>query len=122
MKVLVCGGRTYSDSAHVFRTLGGIHQETPITAVIHGGATGADRSANAWAETNDVAHWCFPARWRELGLKAGPIRNAEMLERGKPDLVIAFPGGRGTADMIAKAEAAAVPVRMIAARREDDDA
>ena len=33
-----------------------------------------------------------------------------MLDEGKPDLVVAFPGGRGTADMIRKAEGAGVPV------------
>jgi predicted Rossmann-fold nucleotide-binding protein len=34
-----------------------------------------------------------------------------MLSEGKPDLVIAFPGGRGTADMIRQAKEAGVPVR-----------
>jgi ABC-type Fe3+-hydroxamate transport system substrate-binding protein len=32
---------------------------------------------------------------------------------GKPDLVVAFPGGRGTANMIEQAEQAGVPVRRI---------
>jgi hypothetical protein len=33
-----------------------------------------------------------------------------MLDEGKPQLVVAFPGGRGTADMIGRARAAGVPV------------
>ena len=37
------------------------------------------------------------------GYRAGPIRNQEMLDKGKPDLVIAFPGGKGTADMVGRA-------------------
>jgi hypothetical protein len=48
------------------------------------------------------------AFWRAVA--AGPIRNARMLEEGKPDIVIAFPGGRGTANMIEQAHAAGVEV------------
>jgi hypothetical protein len=54
-----------------------------------------------------------PAEWETHGRKAGPIRNARMLEH-QPQLVVAFPGGgRGTADMIAKAREAGVEVREI---------
>ena len=35
---------------------------------------------------------------------------ARMLEEGRPDLVIAFPGGRGTADLVARARRAGVEV------------
>jgi hypothetical protein len=52
----------------------------------------------------------FPAQWDRYGEAAGPIRNAWMLEFGKPDLVVAFPGGRGTADMISKARKAGIEV------------
>lgn len=51
-----------------------------------------------------------PADWGRYGKAAGPIRNQEMLESGI-DLVIALPGGRGTADMVRRAEGAGVPVR-----------
>jgi hypothetical protein len=33
-----------------------------------------------------------------------------MLKEGHPDLVVAFPGGKGTAGMIALARAAGIPV------------
>jgi hypothetical protein len=33
-----------------------------------------------------------------------------MLEEGKPDLVVAFPGGTGTANMVKQARAAGVEV------------
>jgi hypothetical protein len=36
-----------------------------------------------------------------------------MLTEGKPDLVVAFPGGRGTADMVRRAYAANVIVKEI---------
>jgi hypothetical protein len=37
-----------------------------------------------------------------------------MLDEGRPDLVIAMPGGRGTANMISQAEKAGVAVKVIA--------
>lgn len=52
----------------------------------------------------------FPADWGSLGKAAGPIRNSLMLTEANPSLVIAFPGGKGTADMISKARAAGVKV------------
>jgi len=44
------------------------------------------------------------------GRAAGPVRNAQMLAEGKPDFVVAFPGGRGTADMCKQARARGVKV------------
>ncbi len=38
------------------------------------------------------------------------IRNQQMLDEAKPDMVLAFPGGRGTDDMVSRAEKAGVPV------------
>jgi hypothetical protein len=55
----------------------------------------------------------FFAAWHEHGRGAGPIRNRQMLEEGRPDLVVAFPGGHGTAGMIKLALKAGVPVEMI---------
>ena len=55
----------------------------------------------------------FPADWKTYGRAAGPLRNARMIAEGKPDLVLAFPGGRGTADMTRKARAAGVEVRAV---------
>jgi hypothetical protein len=49
-------------------------------------------------------------QYQEYGKGAGPRRNKQMIEEGNPDLVIAFPGGRGTADMINRARAAGVRV------------
>jgi hypothetical protein len=47
----------------------------------------------------------YPADWTRHGKAAGPKRNQLMLDKEKPDLVIAFPGGKGTADMVARAKA-----------------
>lgn len=107
-KVLVCGGRDYRNSAQLFRILDVAHYANPIVLLIAGGAKGADTLAVAWADSRLVARRVFNADWNADGRAAGSIRNQKMLDEGKPDLVIAFPGGRGTADMIARAERANV--------------
>ncbi len=117
VKILVCGGRDYKNHSHLTQVLSDAVAEYVSQGeeviVIHGGASGADDMAGLWAKVNDFTVWEFPANWREHGRAAGPIRNSEMLTSGMPDIVIAFPGGRGTADMISKAEKAGVPVRQV---------
>lgn len=99
MKVLVCGGRDFSDEAYVFDALDVLHRQHGISHVIHGGASGADALAGAWARRRGVQEVQCPADWETHGRGAGPIRNDAMAALG-PDKVVAFPGGKGTANMI----------------------
>ena len=101
MRVLVCGGRTFDNWEAVHRELHGIGPSVIIT----GGAPGADRLAEKWANHNGIPLVVYPALWSR-GRKAGPERNAFMLHDSQPDIVVAFPGGRGTADMVARARKA----------------
>lgn len=113
VRLLVCGGRDYSDRARVFQALDTLMVARQITVLIHGGATGADSLAAAWAEDRAIATMVFPVNkgeWRLLGNKAGPLRNERMLRDGRPTAVVALPGGRGTDGMCKLAEAADVPV------------
>lgn len=114
MRVLVCGGRDYSDSKRVHDVLTKLHVEAGIAALIEGGAHGADQLARLWANTSIVPVETFEADWENQGSFAGPARNFRMLTEGRPDIVIAFPGGRGTADMVKKARKAGVQVVEIA--------
>lgn len=109
-RVLVCGGRDYADYWTVFEVLDGQHRREPIEHVIEGGALGADRFARHWAQARDIPFTTFAADWTTHGKAAGPIRNRRMLAEGKPDLVIAFPGGAGTADVVKQARKAGVTV------------
>lgn len=111
VRVLVCGGRDYSDKTAVWGWLQAVHLSCGIAAIIEGGATGADALAASWAAAESVPVEHFPADWETHGRAAGPLRNQRMLDEGKPDVVMAFPGGRGTADMVRRAKAACVPVR-----------
>ena len=111
MNVLVCGGRDYQDRDRAMAVLDALPR-TDLT-IICGGANGADKLAADWALWRGVGLEWFPAEWRKHGKAAGPIRNQKMIDEGKPDLCIAFPGGRGTADMVRRAQAAGVEVRQI---------
>ena len=114
MRILITGGRNYSDRATVFRELDKLHAETTITVLIHGAATGADTLADSWAKSREVEVIACPADWSRHGRAAGPIRNKAMLTDHKPELLLAFPGGRGTANMIGQAQAAGVKVVVVA--------
>lgn len=109
MKVLVTGGRDYIDRAEMFSVLNALHQDEDITHVIHGGAMGADSLAGNWARLHGVQEVRCLANWQAHGRAAGPIRNRRMLDLG-PDLVLAFPGGSGTASMIRIAKEQGVEV------------
>lgn len=125
MKVLVCGGRTYENEKKVNETLDLIHFLVGISVVVHGDAgkfydapdyayvpdaelpgwwAGADKLAAHWAHVQGVAEKFYKPNWKEYGRKAGPFRNQTMLDTEKPDVVIAFPGGKGTADMVKRAK------------------
>lgn len=112
MKMLVCGGRDYFDAERVDLILDVLGP----TLVIQGGQRGADTMAANWAAKRGVPFKCFPADWRAYGNSAGPRRNRQMLKEGKPDIVVAFPGGPGTADMVGAAMQHGVPVVLIPER------
>lgn len=99
MKVLICGGRDFSDRDFIFKSLDQLHAEHHFSLLIHGGARGADSLAGEWAIAREIEFKIFPADWEQYGRSAGMIRNSQMLNQ-KPDLVVAFSGGRGTQNMI----------------------
>lgn len=100
MKVLVCGGRDFNDKRALFNALDGLRIRGEISQIITGGARGADELAEEWSRSRQVRRTVYPAKWNLLGKRAGLARNLEMLDKEGPDLVVAFPGGRGTAHMI----------------------
>lgn len=112
MRVLVCGGRKFYGKALLKKTLDELHAKTPITCIINGKCkTGADFLATHWATAyGGMKVEEYEAQWDAQGNSAGPIRNTMMLKASRPDLVVAFKGNNGTADMVRKAKAAGVKV------------
>ncbi len=107
--VLVTGGRKYTNRLHVYDALDAYHQGHNIALMISGGAPGVDWFARQWCHTRGVHMASVDGLWKLHGKQAGPIRNAAMLLL-RPDVVLAFPGHKGTRDMIEKAQRAGVPV------------
>lgn len=97
-----------------------------IGLLVEGGASGFDRWAGIWAEANGVPHRMEPALWDDIdrpgaiirtrrdGSKydagAGPARNQRIIDKWKPSRLIAFPGGKGTQDMVKRARAAGLRI------------
>jgi len=119
MRIGVTGGRDFGDWNLVANTVHAL----PCGVLVHGNAPGADYLCAKWwtrmMGREDEPH---PADWerdcdercthpprRGRCPAAGPIRNQEMVDSGL-DLLVAFPGGRGTADMVRRAKAAGIPI------------
>jgi len=115
MRVLVCGSRHFKDYRRLEDILDAIGREKKIDTIIHGMARGADQLGAEYARAHKIDLLEFPALWDTYGRRAGPIRNAQMLKEGQPDLVVAFlfPGSRGTKHMIDISKKAGVPVMVI---------
>jgi hypothetical protein len=108
LRLIVCGGRRYSDKAHVFDVLDHIHDKRNIVEIIEGGNRQTDERGNLldlsadyfaaqWALSRGVKLKTMKAEWGR-GRSAGPERNRKMALLA-PDGVVAFPGGRGTENM-----------------------
>lgn len=134
MRVLVCGGRDFGEMPKGYaqedydihrertdhqvmalcETLDILDVDRRISVLIHGACrTGADRHANAWAQRKMKPIEAYPAVWRvdgKIDKSAGPRRNQRMIDVGRPQLVVAFSGGRGTADMVSRAKKAGIEV------------
>ncbi len=98
MNIVVTGGRAYKD---VLKFDSILNQFRINTIFVGDCPTGADLFARTYARMKDIHFITFNADWDKHGKAAGPIRNKQMLEAaGKDTLVIAFPGGRGTANTV----------------------
>lgn len=113
MKVLVCGGRNYDPlKAEAWLVEYYSDKEKPIE-IIEGGASGADMGGLYFGNHSGIPVKTFKAEWNKYGKSAGFRRNQRMLEEGMPEFVIAFPGGKGTQNMINLAEKAGVEVYVV---------
>jgi hypothetical protein len=88
----------------------------PVHLLLHGGARGADQAIGRAAHQLGWAVQSLPSEWGRYGCSAGPIRNRRLLKQALAEdqahtspafsasvLVIAFPGGAGTASLVQQA-------------------
>lgn len=99
MKVIVTGGRDY----HNYLKVKSVLDYFKPTLIIHGDCSGADWEASVYAEQYDIEQKKYPYP-SHLGRAGGPIRNKQMCEENQDATVVAFPGGRGTADCVRNAK------------------
>lgn len=116
IRVLICGDRNWPDSLfHV--VLDKLSSLENVECVIEGEARGADMAGKLAGKCLDLQVIAFPAEWNKYGKAAGPIRNQQMLNEGKPTLVLAFhrdiKGSKGTGDMVYRAKKAGISVEVI---------
>lgn len=120
--VLVCGGRKFTDRDYLYRAMEEVQKAYKFIGLVHGAAAGADRLAGEWwgdwikrHKTPKSSFWgvgvpIMDWEWERHGNGAGPRRNQKMIDMFHPDLVVAFPGQNGTADMIRRATQQKIPV------------
>lgn len=110
-RVLVYGGRDFSDGKAVNTCLDVLSYKFGMFVVINGGARGADRLAREWGLRQGYPTITMDAPWQShWGNRAGPVRNEWMLVHAQPTYAVEFPGGRGTADMRERVLRAGLPL------------
>lgn len=120
MIIVVSGGRDYLHRQRAYQVLDAAVERLGMSFLIHGKCeTGLDAIAEDWAISRKIEFQGYPADWRDLSqpgsrLKydamgrqydaaAGGRRNQLMLDDGKPDVAIVFPGHHGTNDFLRRA-------------------
>lgn len=89
MRYAIIGSRTFNDYSVVEDFLNGCHD---ITAIVSGGAAGADSLGALYAIEHNIPYTIFRPDWVKFGKKAGYIRNADIINDA--DVVIAFWDGK----------------------------
>jgi hypothetical protein len=114
-RVLICGDRNWTNGVFIAHVLSDVLFTQGIDVVIEGEARGADKLGAAAARQLHIPEdhiLKFPADWKKYKLAAGPIRNRQQFNEGKPDLVLAFhndiANSKGTKDMVKVAMKAGV--------------
>lgn len=135
MRLLVFGGRAFGEvpdsrserswlppevvqmrkrqRAMGFQRLDQIHAKHIISLIIQGGAPGGDGIGGEWAFRNGIPQLVFRADWNRYSAAAGPKRNQQMIDEGKPDRGLGFPGDVGTRDMMKRLHKHEIPFNLL---------
>lgn len=116
MRIVVFGGRNYSDWVAFCRAMEPYRGYGEALTIISGHATGADQMGEQWGLIYRAKVLTFPADWRPGGIfdrMAGFRRNQQMIDEGKPDRAMECPGGNGTADMHRRLVRAGIPIEYV---------
>ena len=115
-RVLICGGRDFSDRDYLFESLDSFLLNYDAIEIVSGHANGADKLGEEYAMLHGYSLKVFKAEWSKYGRAAGPVRNKQMLQyilEANP-VIIAFwdRKSRGTKNMIDQGRKAGVEVHV----------
>jgi len=111
MKTAIIGSRTAT--AAQYEALRQAAEGLGVTAIISGGAAGADQMAERYARETGKPLIIYRADWIEHGRAAGPIRNRRIIDEAEQVLAIWDGQSKGTADSLRHARKKGKPVRII---------
>lgn len=117
----VTGGRDYSDAECVNREMAAHHERLEFGVVINGYADGLDKLVDAWCVSNGVQPARCPALWdywRSQGrVRIAGVRRNWAMTLLRPRVLLAWPGGEGTDNMIAQCRRVGIEVIPCGGRR-----
>lgn len=109
MKIAIVGSRNFTNYDLLKDTM----RDYEPSAIVSGGATGADKLAEKYAKESEIELIIFKPNWKKYGRAAGPKRNKQIVEAS--DMTVAFWDGksRGTLSTITITKRAGKPVNVI---------
>ncbi len=117
---LLIGGSAHDDHRDLVRSeLAHLHGGCRIGVLIHGGLGGVGAMAEDWARHAGVPVVRYPPNWVRHGKAAEARRNDFMIADARADMVVAFPGGSHTDDLIRRALQAGLVVLKVPGRGRD---
>lgn len=99
LSCIIAGSReniTYDD---VLEAIEKCPWSSEITEVVSGKARGVDTMGEQWAKENNIPIKEFPADWKNLGRKAGTLRNCQMGDYADALIAVWDGESRGTLHM-----------------------
>lgn len=124
--VIVCGGRYFKNKDMMWRVLDKLLANKTNVEFVNGGQVteekdeygnviakyGADHLARVYAEEHGYGIKIYDAQWAVHGKAAGPLRNEDMAAYAHACVAFWDGESRGTADMLRRAKAHNIPIRI----------
>jgi hypothetical protein len=117
VRIIVTGDRDWFRPAMAIAVLKRlIAKHGPDLVIVQGGASGVDSSFKLACQEMGIACEEFPARWDELGKRAGPVRDSEMVLAGAGYCLVFHPfspRSKGSKDCASQAIEAGISTWLI---------
>lgn len=114
----IVGYRFYNDWDDCIKHIGNTLAEwklpvDKISAVVSGGAMGADKLAERFAKSYNLHMIVYKPDWKKHGRAAGILRNSDIINACTHCIAFPSPKGKGTQDSIKKAQQSGKVLKVI---------